>query len=123
MVILFFYQVAIFALGYLLVAVMVAESTYPWPAWKKAAHLFGKHWLRVSLITLGLWAVTYVLEQVGTSIALSFVFGSFWAAATVASAMAGLRIAAVLVIFAAVYYLLRMERDGPMPQDAAAVFD
>lgn len=123
MVILFFYQVAIFALGYLLVAVMVAETVHPWRAWKQATGLFGRQWLRVSLIVLGLWAVTYVVDQIGTAITLSFVVDSFWGAATVASAIAGMRVASVLVVFAAIYYLLRIERDGPKPHDTAAIFD
>jgi hypothetical protein len=121
--ILFFYQAAVFALGHLMVAVMVTESSHPWLALMRATRLFRGHWLQVSLITLGLWALAYVMDQVGTSIALSIVLESFWGTAAVASTLAGIRIAAVLVVFAAVYYLLRIERDGPLPQDAAEVFD
>ena len=119
----FVYQTAVFALGYLVVAVMVTELPHPWLALMRATCLFRGHWLQVSLITLGLWALAYAMDQVGTSVALSIVLESFWGTAAVASALAGIRIAAVLVVFAAVYYLLRIERDGPLPQDAAEVFD
>jgi hypothetical protein len=120
---LFFYQIAMFALGYLMVAVMVVESPDPWHALKRATRLIHGRWIRVSLITLGLWALTYVADQFGTSMALSIVLDSFWWASIIASVSAAIRIATVLVIIAAIYHLLRNERDGPRPQDAAAVFD
>jgi len=120
---LFFYQIAMFAVGYLMVAVMVVESPDPWHALKRTTRLIHGRWIRVSLIALGLWALTYAADQLGTSIALSIVLDSFWWASVIVSASAAIRIATVLVVIAAIYHLLRNERDGPRPQDAAAVFD
>lgn len=120
---LFFYQIAMFALGYLVVAVMVVESPDPWHALKRATRLIHGRWIRVSLITLGLWALTYVADQFATSMTLSIMLDSFWWASVIASVSAAIRIATALVVIAAIYHLLRNERDGPRPQDAAAVFD
>ena len=120
---LFFYQIAMFAFGYLMVTVMVVESPDPWHALKRAIRLIHGRWIRVSLIALGLWVLTYAADQFGTSIALSIVLDSFWWASVIVSVSAAIRIATVLVVIAAIYQLLRIERDGPLPQDAAAVFD
>ena len=120
---LFFYQIAMFAFGYLMVTVMVVESPDPWHALKRAIRLIHGRWIRVSLITLGLWVLIYAADQFGTSIALSIVLDSFWWASVIVSVSAAIRIATILVVIAAIYQLLRIERDGPLPQDAAEVFD
>lgn len=120
---LFFYQIAMFAFGYLMVTVMVVESPDPWHALKRVTRLVHGQWIRVSLITLGLWGLTYAADQFGTSMTLSIGLDSFWWASVIASVSAAIRIATVFVVIAVIYHLLRNERDGPMPQDAAAVFD
>ena len=120
---LFFYQIAMFAFGYLMVTVMVVESPDPWHALKRAIRLIHGRWIRVSLIALGLWVLIYAADQFGTSIALSIVLDSFWWASVIVSVSAAIRIATILVVIAAIYQLLRIERDGPLPQDAAEVFD
>jgi len=120
---LFFYQIAMFAFGYLMMTVMVVESPDPWHALKRAIRLIHGRWIRVSLIALGLWVLIYAADQFGTSIALSIVLDSFWWASVIVSVSAAIRIATILVVIAAIYQLLRIERDGPLPQDAAEVFD
>jgi hypothetical protein len=120
---LFFYQIAMFALGYLMLTVMVVESPDPWHALKRAIRLIHRRWIRVSVIVLCVWGLTYAADQFGTSMILSIGLDSFWWASVIASVSAAIRIATILVVIAAIYHLLRNERDGPRPQDAAAVFD
>jgi hypothetical protein len=122
-VVLFFYQIAMFALGHLMVTVMVVESPDPWHALKRAIRLVHRRWIRVSVIVLCVWGLTYAVDQFRTSMILSTGLDSFWLASVIASVSAAIRIATVLVVIAAIYQLLRNERDGPGPQDAAAVFD
>ncbi len=119
------FQLAALGFSYVFLAVLAAEGSGFLRALSRSAQLLRGRWLRMVVVSLLIWillAASNALALQAASMAIS-AGRSLWLAFLALSAGASVGIAILLVVFAATYRALCLEKDGPEPQLAAQAFD
>lgn len=119
------FQLAALGFSYMTLAVMSAEGGGFLRALLRSAQLLRGRWLRMAVISLLVWILLAASNALALQVALAAISASMnlWLAFLAQSAGATIGIAILLVVFAATYRALRLEKDGPDPQFAAQAFD
>jgi hypothetical protein len=116
------YEIPILAFNYVFFGVMAAEPIGALKGVRRAFRLLSGRWWQMIGLALILWAASWVLI-----VALNVIAGAvgleMWTQVLMATLSLGLRMMMVIPLAAASYHLLRLEKDGAPPDQAALVFE